>query len=58
MKTDDSVSGGAVDFAETDKGLELIEVHAPFACGWYGQDDKDYVYWQYFAWPNMKWWKK
>ena len=48
--------GGAVDFAETPGGMELIETHAPFACGWYGEEHIDYVYWQYFAWQNLGWW--
>ena len=43
---------GAADFADVDGKLELIECHAPFACGWYGEDHIDYVYWQYFAWNS------
>jgi len=44
---------GAADFAETPSGIELVESHAPFACGWYGENHIDYVYWQYFAWNTQ-----
>lgn len=44
---------GAADIAEVDGQLELIESHAPFACGWYGEHHIDYVYWQYFAWQTQ-----
>jgi len=44
---------GAADFAEVDGELELVESHAPFACGWYGDNNIDYVYWQYFAWQTQ-----
>lgn len=44
---------GAVDFAETENGLMLVESHAPYACGWYGENHIDYVTWQHEAWHNI-----
>jgi len=40
---------GTVDIMETPCGLELLEYHAPIACGWYGEGYDDYVIWLYFA---------
>ena len=45
---------GAIDFAETPEGIELIEAHAPFACGWYSEEHENYVIWQYMAWKETK----
>ena len=45
---------GAADFAMVNGKPELIECHAPFACGWYGENHIDYVYWQYFAWKQKE----
>lgn len=48
---------GAVDFGRLDDGrIALVECHAPFACGWYGDDHKDYVLWQAVAWEKRDWW--
>jgi hypothetical protein len=44
---------GAVDFGKTDLGeILLVESHAPYACGWYGENNYDYAYWMYNAYPN------
>jgi hypothetical protein len=49
---------GAVDFGRLDDGrIALVECHAPFACGWYGDDHVDYVFWQAVAWEHRAWWK-
>lgn len=49
---------GAVDFGVLDDGrLELVEAHAPFACGWYGDDPSDYVLWQAIAWEHRDFWR-
>jgi hypothetical protein len=43
----------AVDFGRLKDGrIALVESHAPFACGWYGDDHKDYALWQYESWNN------
>jgi hypothetical protein len=45
---------GAVDFGRLDDGsMTLIEAHAPFACGWYGDNHKDYAFWQYDAYEQL-----
>lgn len=42
---------GAVDFGRLlDGRIALVEAHAPFACGWYGEDPREYTYWQAEAW--------
>jgi hypothetical protein len=41
---------GAADFVVFNNKPELLESHAPFACGWYGEDHLDYTYWQYLSW--------
>lgn len=53
---------GAVDFGRLEDGrIALVEAHAPFACGWYGDDPETYTYWQHEAWcqfieaPNKYW---
>lgn len=49
---------GAVDFGELDNGeIALVECHAPFACGWYGEDPSLYVEWQKDAWKHSLFWK-
>lgn len=49
---------GAVDFGRTDKGqVELVEAHAPFACGWYGDNAEDYTIWQALAWEHRGYWQ-
>jgi len=49
---------GAVDFGTMDSGeIALVEAHAPFACGWYGEDHRDYALWQALAWESADWWK-
>lgn len=47
---------GAVDFGTTRYGIELVECHAPFACGWYGEDHRDYIHWQTRSWNKKEWW--
>lgn len=50
---------GAVDFGRLDDGrIALVECHAPFACGWYGENHLDYAAWQSAAWNNATWWKQ
>lgn len=44
---------GAVDFGLLRTGgIALVEAHAPFACGWYGEDPCEYTYWQAEAWKQ------
>jgi hypothetical protein len=49
---------GAVDFGIIlpDARVELVECHAPFACGWYGDDHEVFLKWQIDAWNNRGWW--
>lgn len=43
----------AIDFGRLKDGkIALVESHAPFACGWYGDDHAEYVFWQYEAWKR------
>lgn len=50
---------GAVDFGTLQDGaIELVEAHAPFACGWYGEDSELYALWQAVAWENSSFWKR
>lgn len=45
---------GAVDFGRDSKGIiQLVEAHAPYACGWYGDDHLDYTIWQYMSWNSF-----
>ena len=45
---------GAVDFGRLDDGaMTLIEAHAPFACGWYGDNHLDYATWQYDSYEQI-----
>jgi hypothetical protein len=47
---------GAVDFGLTDDGrLLLVESHPPFACGWYGVNNADYVEWLITSWKTNSW---
>jgi hypothetical protein len=49
---------GAVDFGELACGdMALVECHAPFACGWYGDDHRDYALWQAVGWEKSDWWR-
>lgn len=34
---------GALDIGETDCGIQIVEFHHPFSCGWYGTDSNAYV---------------
>ena len=46
---------GAADFARLHDGrLELIEAQHPCACGWYGDNHKDYVQWLVDGWDYIK----
>lgn len=48
---------GAVDFGRLPDGrMALVEAHAPFACGWYGEGLKDYALWMAAAWDCREWW--
>lgn len=48
------VGSGAFDFGRMSNGeIALVEAHAPFACGWYGEDHLDYTYWQYYGWLDF-----
>lgn len=50
---------GAVDFGELEDGfMALVEAHAPFACGWYGDNHQDYAAWQRLAWNHADWWRQ
>lgn len=41
---------GSIDMGRVGKTLSVVESHAPYACGWYGDKHFDYVFWQYNAW--------
>ncbi|MEI8269800.1 MAG: ATP-grasp domain-containing protein [bacterium] len=44
----------AVDFGRLSTGeLAIIESHAPFACGWYGDTHFEYAMWQVEAWNGF-----
>lgn len=48
---------GAIDLGLLENGnLELVECHAPFACGFYGEDYQAYTYWMYTCWQNIEQW--
>jgi hypothetical protein len=50
---------GAVDFGELQDGrLELVEAHAPYGCGWYGDsaDNELFTIWQALAWESRSFW--
>lgn len=48
------IGSGAFDFGRLSNGeVALVEAHAPFACGWYGENHIDYTYWQYYAWNDF-----
>jgi hypothetical protein len=45
---------GCVDFGRDSKErIQLVEAHAPYACGWYGDLHEDYTIWQYLAWEDF-----
>jgi hypothetical protein len=45
---------GALDFGMlTDGKLALVESQHPFACGWYGKDDRLYFQWLVDGWEYM-----
>lgn len=47
----------AVDFGRLDNGnMELVEAHAPYACGHYCERHEDYALWQYMAWNSRDYW--
>jgi hypothetical protein len=44
----------AIDFGLTKDGkFALVEAQPPFACGWYGKDDKIYLQWVIDGWEYM-----
>lgn len=48
---------GAVDFGTTvDSKFALVESHHPFACGWYGKQSEDHLFFQWLidGWKYMK----
>jgi hypothetical protein len=50
---------GAVDFGRLDNGrIELVEAHAPYGCGWYGESKENdlYALWLYEAWNHRDFW--
>lgn len=48
---------GAVDFGRLADGrMALVECHAPFACGWYGERHRDYAEWLLESWRHREWW--
>ncbi|MFM7012647.1 MAG: ATP-grasp domain-containing protein, partial [Betaproteobacteria bacterium] len=47
---------GAVDFGLVTGEMTLVEAHAPFACGWYGDDPELFVLWQTIAWEHRDFW--
>jgi hypothetical protein len=50
---------GAVDFGMTSEGrIELVEAHAPYGCGWYGDssDNELFTIWQALAWGERSFW--
>lgn len=45
---------GAVDFGRMKDGrIALVESHAPFACGWYGDDSSAWAMWLVEGWRYM-----
>jgi len=48
---------GAVDFGVLENGtVSLVECHAPFACGWYGERHEDYARWLWESWKDRSSW--
>jgi hypothetical protein len=46
---------GAIDFGVTNQGkLALVESQPPYACGWYGKNDKLYVEWLVKGWDYLR----
>lgn len=46
---------GAVDFGDYNGVLTLVEAQHPFACGWYGSQEDDHLYFQWLVdgWEYM-----
>lgn len=50
---------GAVDIGECSNGAyRLVEVHPPFACGWYGELPNTYAIWMEHSWECREFWVK
>lgn len=49
---------GTIDIGIYDNKLTLVEVHHPFACGWYGKDDKIFFQWLIDGWEYVQKLKK
>jgi hypothetical protein len=50
---------GAVDFGRLSSGqIELVEAHAPYGCGWYGEtrENELYALWLYESWNHRSFW--
>lgn len=46
---------GALDFGMLTTGeLALVEANSPYACGWYGKDNKLFVEWLIKGWDSLK----
>jgi len=46
---------GVIDFGMTNTGkFALVESQPPYACGWYGKDDKLFVEWLIKGWAYLK----
>jgi hypothetical protein len=47
---------GALDFGHCGRRFVLVESQHPFACGWYGKHEHDYLYFQWLidGWIYMK----
>lgn len=52
---------GAIDFGRLSDGrIELVEAHAPYGCGWYGEtvDNDLFALWLLVSWENRSDWLK
>ena len=50
---------GAVDIGRlSNGGLELVEAHAPYGCGWYGESSQNELYalWLFEGWSSRRFW--
>lgn len=48
---------GSVDFGRLSTGeIALVEAHAPFACGWYGDNHSKYIQWLADSWVDKSFW--
>jgi hypothetical protein len=45
---------GTIDIGETDDGIQLVECHCPFSCGWYGNDSSKYAEFIVKGWEYMR----